>query len=477
MRSIKLTLFGFIVFTLFYILQSDSFAQVSSNSPYSNYGIGEINAKGFASNFAMGGTYIAVQNDSTPNHFINSGNPASYANTFLTTVEVGANVNVLTQKTATAKESLLSGSIGYVSVAIPVKKWWGSCIGLRPYSVVGYNINASQTVDTVTINNGYQGKGGLNQAYFGNGFKPLYFLPDKFLKSKKYKRLSEEKKDSVINKILKRRQAWQGLFIGANLSYLFGSITNTETSVFPSGLNAFNTSINSTTYLDKLSFDYGLQYSYTFDSLNGRDLKDNFTILFGATFSAKTNLNARIDSLTYNYFTSPYGQNIVQDTIVNSGNTKSKIALPLSFGFGLGFRKGEKWLVAADYAFQNWSSYTAFGQSQGFKNSMRISLGGQYIPNSESNNYFKRISYRFGVRYAQTMIVIQDYQITEQAISFGLGLPAGNVRLTQSFSMINIGAEVGTLGTTADGLVQELFFKINIGGTINDKWFVKRKID
>jgi hypothetical protein len=187
-----------------------------------------------------------------------------------------------------------------------------------------------------------------------------------------------------------------------------------------------------------------------------------------------------MDSLSYTYFTNSSGYDVPKDTIQNSQNSKGKLQFPLSFGFGLGFKVGDKWLVVADYAVQNWSTYKAFNIPQGLNNSKRISAGIQYVPNSkasEKGSYFKRVNYRIGGRYNQTMVEINNTPLIEQAVSFGLGFPVGRNFLLQNFSMMNIGFELGQRGTINNGLIKERFFNLTFGVTINDRWFVKPKFD
>jgi hypothetical protein len=43
--------------------------------------------------------------------------------------------------------------------------------------------------------------------------------------------------------------------------------------------------------------------------------------------------------------------------------------------------------------------------------------------------------------------------------------------------MVNIGLEVGQRGTVTNGLIKEQFFKVTLGFTLNDRWFVKPKFD
>ncbi|MGZ4047956.1 MAG: hypothetical protein ACXVNN_01265, partial [Bacteroidia bacterium] len=135
-------------------------------------------------------------------------------------------------------------------------------------------------------------------------------------------------------------------------------------------------------------------------------------------------------------------------------------------------------LISADYSVQNWSQYTIFNQSQGLVNSMRVSLGAQLIPSLKINaSYPERMHYRFGVRYGQTALDLKNTPLTEYAVSAGIGFPVGRNLLLRNFSMVNIGAEVGQMGTTTNGLIKENFFKVSIGFTINDLWFQKPKID
>jgi hypothetical protein len=479
--SVKSILFAFFVLNTLYLTDNTSTAQVTNSSPYSRYGIGDLSGKGFAQGFAMGGTNIAMQNDSTPMFFINTGNPASYSNIRLTTAELGENFNRTLLQSATAKKTINNASLAYLSLAFPVKKWWGASVGLIPYSSVGYKVSDHQDVTNVGgVDFLYEGSGGVNQVYFGNGIKPLFGLPGHFLRSKKYSRLKAEKNFSKANKILKRKKSWQSFSLGLNASYMFGNIDNSRRSIFPSNSSSFNTRAATITRIGDFYFDYGAQYSYTIDSLNGRDLKENVKLLMGATFAAQTNMTAKIDSLAYTYFNNSLGYEVVKDTINNVQGVKGEMQFPLSFGFGLGIKKGDKWLIAGDFAVQNWSTYKAFNKSQDLKNSMRVSLGAQYVPNSKANgkgNYFKRMNYRMGGRYAQTLLELKNTQLTEYGVSLGVGLPVGRNFLLQNFSLVNIGVEVGERGTTKNGLIKEQFVKATIGFTINDRWFVRPKFD
>ena len=477
--KLKLVLLFFII----HVAHNTSLAQSSnSSSPYSRYGIGDLQGKGFAQGFAMGGSHIAFQNDTTQYlYYINSGNPASYSNLRLTSAELGLNYSAVQLENKTSKQLVHNASLAYVALAFPVQKWWGSGIGLQPYSSVGYAISDHRNLAAAgDVEYLYEGGGGINQFYFGNSFKPLYFLPYAFLKSKKYQRLlTENKKWEINNKLMKKRKLGDGLSLGFNASYLFGNIENSKRSIFQPELTAFNTHSSTFTRVSDAYFDYGLQYSFTVDTLKGRDLKDNVKFMLGATFSAQTDISAKVDTFTYSYYYGSSGEEIFRDTVRQTKDKKGIIKFPLSFGFGFGFKKGDRWVAGADFAMQNWSSYQAFNQTQSLKNSMRVSAGVQYTPNSRYLNpksalegYYKRIQYRMGGRYARTALELKATQLNEYAVSIGAGLP-----VNRGFSMINIGAEFGQRGTISNGLIRENFMKVNVGFTISDRWFAKPRID
>jgi hypothetical protein len=274
-----------------------------------------------------------------------------------------------------------------------------------------------------------------------------------------------------------------------------------RSSVFPSA-NTFNTRTSTTTRFGDVYFDYGFQIAFTVDSLRHhnpmynrdsarldprydsvrkfryRDLSDNVQILFGANFAAQTNVRAKIDSLAVNYYTNSAGYDVTKDTIELVDGHKGTVTLPMSFGVGIGFKKGTRWLVGADFSMQNWSSYQAFTQTQGLTNSMRISAGAQYLPLSKTKKgYFNRVYYRFGGHYTQTALELKNSQLTEYAVSIGFGFPVAFSRVLQTYSLVNLGVEVGQRGTTNNGLVKEQFFKATLSFTINERWFQKTKID
>ena len=150
------------------------------------------------------------------------------------------------------------------------------------------------------------------------------------------------------------------------------------------------------------------------------------------------------------------------------------LTLPSKVTFGAGLGQPLKWFIGAETTFQNYSQFDnpifTIDNAE-FVNATAFSFGGFFIPDYNSfSSYWKRVTYRAGVRFENTGLEINDETINEFGISFGLGLPVGNV-----FSNANIGFEIGKRGTTRANLVQENFMNLQLSLSLNDRWFQKRK--
>ena len=70
----------------------------------------------------------------------------------------------------------------------------------------------------------------------------------------------------------------------------------------------------------------------------------------------------------------------------------------------------------------------------------------------------------------KTGLIINDQSIKEFGMTFGVGIPVGNM-----FSNLNLALEVGRRGTTDANLVEEKFANFKMSLSLNDRWFIKRK--
>ena len=156
--------------------------------------------------------------------------------------------------------------------------------------------------------------------------------------------------------------------------------------------------------------------------------------------------------------------------------TNTILKLPSKFSIGAGVGENKKWLLGTEVTFQGLSSFTprvSTTSNVKYENAVKYTLGGYYIPNYNSfTSYFKKITYRAGLRYENTGLVINNIAINDYALTGGLGMPVGG-----AFSNVNLGFELGRRGTTTANLIEENYANIIISLSLNDKWFNKRKYD
>ena len=412
-------------------------SQTITNSPYSRFGLGELQYSGFANNIPMGGICNALQNDTTAPFFINTSNPASLASTQLTVFDFGIKSNTMKIKTTDKKYTSNQTAISYMALAFPVAKWWGASFGLLPYSNVGYKIYDKQEDTTMgVVNYSYEGEGGINQVYLGNGFRV------------------------------------KGFSAGANVSYMFGDLVYFSRDSFPQGSNFLNAKLRQDTRVSDLHYSFGMQYRQA--------LRNDWSVTLGATGALKTKVNASQETFAAGYVNN-FGVEIVKDTIIDT-LVNTTVTIPKMLGGGVVFKKGDKWLFGLDYSLQNWSEFDSFGQQGLLKNSSKIAFGMQYIPNKNAGTkepYVKKIFYRAGFRYSDSYLELNNTALKDYAFTFGAGFPLRKIKVGEIYSqsVINIGFEIGQRGAVENNLIREKYVNAFISFTLNDRWFIKRKYD
>jgi hypothetical protein len=411
-------------------------AQDLTLSPYSRYAIGEIFNTVTTRNAAMGGVGIA-----TDNYFsINRNNPASYADLFFTTMDVSAFGQFSRFNSPDSQEDRFFGGMQSAAFAFPSNGNFTLAFGFAPYSAVGYNFLDLTPIpnDTLLQSASYSAEGGLNQAFVGGAFK--------LLKGK--------------------------LRLGANLEYLFGNtryrwenlVLNSDSSV--SG--AFNPIVvERDVFVNGFLGQAGLIFQDT--------LVSEKRILFRLGATAEYTLSLNGDRFT------TFSNGIIADTL----NTEQvgEVTIPPKFGLGFMVHRPGYWSLGAEATLQDWGQFQYFSDNQVLGRELRIAGGGEWTPNPESSSYFKRIELRAGGYWKQTYILFNDKPLTDMGFTLGFGLPAGlkgNSRLNQgrAASRINVSAELGRRGNLNSGQpLEELYARIRLGITVNDRWFIRRRAD
>jgi hypothetical protein len=408
-----------ILFSSILLLSLSSFAQEGTSSPYSFYGLGELKFRGTIENRAMGELGILPDSIHT-----NIQNPASFSSIRLSTLAIAGTLNNNSLKNSSITEKANRTQLNYIAMVFPLKKM-GISLGLMPFSAVGYKILKQQGIERSR----FTGEGGINKVFAGLGYQ----ITPKFS-------------------------------LGLDLNYNFGQI-ETSSLLFKDDIQYGSRELNSA-QANGLALNTGLIYQTKIKKLD---------FVSSATFSPSTKMNVKnnrnINTITIN---NDGTELITANPILKS--TESKINLPSSFSFGAGLGHIKKWFVGIESTFQESSNFQNLYYTPNnatFEDASKISLGGYYVPNYNSySNYFSKITYRAGFRYANTGLVINKQSINDTALSFGVGLPVGN-----NWSSVNIGLELGQKGTTKVGLIQENYLNLSIGLSFSDRWFIKRKYD
>ncbi len=416
---------------IFLLLGMISQAQNKINSPYSRYGLGELSGRNVHPvTMGMGGLAYGYSDPS----MINPANPASYAAFDSTTFifEVGLNANVTNLKTNALSESGNNVTLSYISMGFPVTRWWRSSVGILPFSDIGYDVEIAidmQEYNFTNVINKLSGEGGLNEVYWGNGF--------------------------IITDDLRA---------GFNVSYLFGRSTRSSRVLFPDSLFILGAKKENVVQGQGVTFDMGFQYDL--------HLKNEKILTLALVGAPTINFAAKRNSLVTT-FTGGYDEIVeeVVDTIRYEPDEKGKIALPLRLGGGFVLKKPDKWLVGADFEWQNWENYEGFGEPGNLENSWKAAIGGEFMPKHTSiSSLFSRMTYRAGVHYTRSYISLLNHNIDEFGINFGFSFP-----MRKSKTALDIGVELGRRGTTQDNLIQENFVNFTLGVSIFERWFFKRR--
>ena len=453
-----------------------SFAQPANNSPYARYGLGNLNNGANVRSAGIGGMSIAMREDSIP-YLVNFLNPASYTSIGFTAFDIGLYGNFATISSSTESQDVNRANLSYFAFGFPVlrvrvrtrsdsldeygkRQWipliqkrvfWGGAFGLREFSSVNYAATDSRIDQTGTFggdtdfNYAYQfeGSGGVNQFFVGMGLSPI-----------------------------------PNLSIGINASYLFGRMNRIQRLEFDEE-NYFNVKSERYTDLGGFYVDYGLQYSL---AIKG----GKHVLTFGNTFAHPMQVRANSTTLGRTYTLTTFGEDLFRDTILFNEVKGGHITMPWKYGFGVTWKKGEKWLFGVEHSQELWSGYRDVnGRNDSLADAWKTSVGIEFKPSVDETkrgfgNYFGKMHYRIGGYYAMSQYKINGFQLPEYGITLGFGFPlrkkrAGGDKFLQS--MINLAVEWGQRGTTGRSLLLENYWNFKLGFTLNDRWFIKRKYE
>ncbi len=407
-----------VMFTIFGI----SAQNTGTTSPYSKYGYGLLNDNATSAQRSMGGVGYAMNSGRQ----INVMNPASYASidtlTFL--FDMGVDMTTVWSKENGTSAKDFGGGLDYITMQFPLGKRMGGSFGLLPYSSVGYSFGSEIAHGT----NSRQGYGGLNQLYLG-----------------------------LSGRII------DGLTVGTNISYLFGTTVNDMYAYTDAGSTSL---FERVMQVRDWHIQLGVQYSMNFDKKNRATVGLVYTpgkTLLGHTWGVKYDItsDAKADTIGYT-------------------SLRDKYSLPDTWGIGLNYQWDNKLMAEVDFTYQGWKNAktsplvndkgdVVFEPSK-YDNRWKIAAGVQYTPNMRGN-YVQRMNYRIGGFYNHDYILVGENNLRDYGVSIGFGFPT-----MKSKTVINLGFEYRHRQANPNPLIKEDYFNITLGVNFNELWFWQNKI-
>ena len=403
------------------ILSSLAFAQNATLSPYSYYGAGQPISTRTAENNTMGG--LTVYADSTQ---FSLDNPATLGKLRFVQYRVGANYKSISQQSSSTSESTISASLNYLALSVPTKHFAFS-FGIKPKSAVGYRAKTTRTENDLEYQNLYDGKGGVNSTFLGFAVNPI-----------------------------------DGLSLGVSAFYNFGYNEKIATERITGVQN--DTQVFTRSELSGIHYSFGMHYN--------RNIFSDYMLQLSAIYTPNTSMKSK-NSKTISALAAG-GTAAAQEDIDlgNLATTTNKFAAETTLGVGFG--KPQNWFAGVTYvnAAEGITHPFESNSNANFVAASRFSVGGFYIPKHNSfTNYLSRMVYRVGARWEHTGLEVKSQAVKDFGITFGIGLPMNIL------SKVNIGVEIGQMGTTDAGLIKENYTNIMLGFSLSDVWFIKRKYD
>ena len=429
--------------TLFISLIGTGFAQqVGVNSPYGRYGYGLLSNQSIGTLESMGGVSYGIRRGQN----INFGNPASYseADSLNFTIEMGISGQYSKLSDGVGKQTFQNGNFDYLAFQFLALKNLGVSIGILPFSKVGYDFGRRVIRDEISYTESFLGSGGLSQIYGGIAYSPLEYLS-----------------------------------VGANISYLFGSINHTSDIPDIDQTNeAFRRQMRNSFSIKDMKLDLGVQFTYP--------INVNESITLGVVYNPKIDATSNIYPMDILY-SQTTEKPLQTDTLYNQS-----FLIPEKFGIGLAY-KTNNLIMGIDGSFQRWggSDYPQYLDSMSvdtrFNDKYSVNMGIEYVADPVHRNFFKRIRLRGGLSYSNSYINTNVYDpfngnnlgtsgYKEYGVNIGFGLPFRDM-ISQKTSMVNLGFGYSLMQPDQKYMIKEEMFKISVNININEFWFFKRQFD
>src|SRR5690606_18080484 len=154
-------------------------------------------------------------------------------------------------------------------------------------------------------------------------------------------------------------------------------------------------------------------------------VKKETSVNFGVTYELGGDKNSTLYRNVRNTLVAVSA--FANDTI---SERKGDVSLPSTLGFGVSYVKDYHWTVGVDILVRNWSDYSGFkGESgevefnENLSDNYKLAVGAEYTPDVTSvNSYLKRATYRLGLNYEKMPYNLNNEDIKDFGINFGVSL-------------------------------------------------------
>ena len=290
-------------------------SSINAFSPYTMYGIGELNTQGTLAMRSMGGVGVAMRNAGVMNLL----NPAAYSTapqkTFLFNFGVEGQNYYNAQQVEGVSKKTAYNTFNFHDIAfqMPLTRGLGLGFSLTPYSSVGYRTKFYHQFDPSdpvagnigAVQYGYQGEGDVTEVKVGIGW-----------------------------------EIFKNFSIGIAAQYYWGDIDRnfvmTPTTI--TGEGNFASMVGNDNYnISSVKGQVGVQWNAI--------LTQQRILTLGAAFDFGGDLSPEVTSRVYN--------SDINYTTVRGDTTHLALVLPRQLTAGV-FYQTSKWALGVDYTFQNW---------------------------------------------------------------------------------------------------------------------------
>lgn len=384
-------------------------------SSYSRYGKGDILFFGGSRAYALGGCGIATLNT----EYLNQFNPAGLSKLLLTQFAASfenTTISSHTQNQGAAKYNTFGFQSFFVAIPVSIENGIGLSLEYTPYSRVAYAVRKTSLQEGYLFTNTYYGNGGIASIALGLSFSLT-----------------------------------QNIHAGVKVANYYGRTEQYTKADFESS-DLTNSEYEYSHNYNGFAGTFGVIVEHVGKELGVQALEP---LTVGITFSPPAKLTTDVIAYYPAFDTS----------IVKKTGTSD---IPFSLGFGVSYRIDSRYQVVSDLQFQDWKNAPMIGQNEPtLRNAIRFGIGCERLPERRQSSFWQRTAYRIGGYYHQTYYTLNGTGIDEIGITAGLGIPVGAI------GKLDLGFQYGVRGTTATNLQKDTFYRISLGLTVSERWFLQ----